>query len=111
VTSNQAAATAAGAVPAARVPPDAAVAATLPGRPFPLGATPGEHVGVAGTNSWWEPLDFTLPVTRPQARWRIEIDSYDLASSPGAPQDERKPGDAVTAGPRSVTVLRSGRQG
>jgi isoamylase len=50
VTSNQAAATAAGAVPAARVPPDAAVAATLPGRPFPLGATPGEHVGVAGTN-------------------------------------------------------------
>ena len=50
MTSNQATTTAAGAVPAARVPPDAAVAATLPGRPFPLGATPGEHVGVAGTN-------------------------------------------------------------
>ena len=50
MTSNQATATTAGAVPAARVPPDSAVAATLPGRPFPLGATPGEHAGVAGTN-------------------------------------------------------------
>ena len=50
MTSNQATATAAGAVPAARVPSDAAVAGTLPGRPFPLGATPGEQVGVAGTN-------------------------------------------------------------
>ena len=29
---------------------DHAIAATLPGRPFPLGATPGEHAGVAGTN-------------------------------------------------------------
>src|ERR1700746_370326 len=26
------------------------MAATLPGQPFPLGATPGEHAGVAGTN-------------------------------------------------------------
>ena len=25
-------------------------AVTLPGRPFPLGATPGEQVGTAGTN-------------------------------------------------------------
>src|SRR6516225_586121 len=41
--------TAAGAVPAARVAPEAR-ATTLPGMPFPLGATPGEQVGVAGTN-------------------------------------------------------------
>ena len=25
-------------------------AVTMPGRPFPLGATPGELLGVAGTN-------------------------------------------------------------
>jgi hypothetical protein len=50
VTSNQAAATAAGAVPAARVAPDARSAVALPGQPFPLGATPGEYLGVAGTN-------------------------------------------------------------
>ena len=48
MTSDQT--TVAAAVPAARVAPDAAVAATLPGRPFPLGATPGEYAGVAGTN-------------------------------------------------------------
>src|SRR6185369_4324659 len=28
----------------------AGAAVTLPGRPFPLGATPGEQVGIAGTN-------------------------------------------------------------
>ena len=49
VTSNQAT-TAAGAVPAARVAPDASGTVALPGQPFPLGATPGEHLGIAGTN-------------------------------------------------------------
>jgi len=49
MTTNQAT-TAAGAVPAARSAPDARPAAALPGRLFPLGATPGEHLGVAGTN-------------------------------------------------------------
>src|SRR5579872_5365875 len=29
---------------------DAGAAATLPGRPFPLGGTPGEQLGIAGTN-------------------------------------------------------------
>jgi isoamylase len=50
MTSSQAAA--AGMVPAARVAPDARATATaaLPGSPFPLGATPGEHLGMAGTN-------------------------------------------------------------
>jgi len=34
----------------ARVPPEAGAGAALPGRMFPLGATPGEHLGLAGTN-------------------------------------------------------------
>ena len=49
MTSRQAAATAAGAVPAA-VAAEGHPAVALPGRPFPLGATPGEHLGMAGTN-------------------------------------------------------------
>jgi len=30
--------------------PSAQGAPVLPGSPFPLGATPGEHLGIAGTN-------------------------------------------------------------
>src|SRR5579859_4047262 len=45
MTSSQA--TAAGAVPAA---PGASATAALPGTPFPLGAAPGRHLGMAGTN-------------------------------------------------------------
>jgi pullulanase/glycogen debranching enzyme len=37
-------------LPAARVALDAAREVAIPGRPFPLGATPGERLGVAGTN-------------------------------------------------------------
>ena len=48
MTSTQAAA--AGAVPAARVAPDASAIVALPGQPFPLGATPGQRLGLAGTN-------------------------------------------------------------
>src|SRR5215472_9483855 len=47
MTSDQAARTAADAVPAAGV---AQTTAALPGRPFPLGATPGQQAGVVGTN-------------------------------------------------------------
>src|SRR5215472_17906793 len=36
--------------PGADVTGDAHVGNVLPGRPFPLGATPGEHFGLAGTN-------------------------------------------------------------
>ena len=50
MTSSQTATTAAGTVPAARLAPDARPGAALPGSPFPLGATPGEHLGLAGTN-------------------------------------------------------------
>ena len=49
MTTSHAAATAAGTVPAARTAPDAHPAA-IPGQQFPLGATPGEHAGMTGTN-------------------------------------------------------------
>ena len=62
-------------------------------------------------NAWWEPLDFTLPDGRPQASWQVEIDSYDLTWQPGSPREERKAGDSVRVGPRSVMVLRSGVPG
>ncbi len=50
MTSSQTTAAAAGAVPAARPAPDIRPGVALPGNPFPLGATPGEHLGLAGTN-------------------------------------------------------------
>ena len=61
-------------------------------------------------NAWWEPLDFVLPVTRGQASWRIDVDTYDPAapgSSTAAPQDA---GDHVTVGPRSIVVLSDPRR-
>jgi isoamylase len=56
-------------------------------------------------NSWWEPLAFTLPATRPGAQWHAEIDSYDPAAPAQAPP--RSAGEQVTVGPRSVAVLRA----
>jgi isoamylase len=58
-------------------------------------------------NAWWEPLDFVLPATRPQARWRVELDTYDLAHPSGADAAERGAGDRLTVGPRSMVVLES----
>jgi glycogen operon protein len=55
-------------------------------------------------NAWWEPLEFVIPATRPRLVWQAEIDSYDPAAPAAAPQ--RRAGDRVTVGPRSVTVLR-----
>jgi isoamylase len=56
-------------------------------------------------NAWWEPLDFTLPATRPDARWAVEIDTHD----PGAQAGDRGAGEAIPVGPRSVVVLKSPR--
>ncbi len=50
MTSGQTTGTAAGPVAADRAVPDAQATVTLPGRPFPLGATPGRQAGVAGAN-------------------------------------------------------------
>ena len=58
-------------------------------------------------NAWWEPLEFVIPETRAGLEWRTEIDTYDPAA-PAAPPP-RLAGDRVTAGPRSVTVLRGPR--
>jgi glycogen operon protein len=52
-------------------------------------------------NAWWEPLDFVLPATRPQASWRVEIDTYD----PASPAGSATAGTHVTVGPRSIVVL------
>jgi isoamylase len=57
-------------------------------------------------NAWWEPLDFVLPATKPQAAWQLELDTYDPAQAAG-PAAPRKAGDTVTVGPRSVAVLLS----
>ena len=56
-------------------------------------------------NSWWQPLGFTLPPTRPGAEWQAEIDSYDPAAPAAATQQHT--GDQVIVGPRSIAVLRS----
>jgi glycogen operon protein len=58
-------------------------------------------------NAWWEPLAFTVPVTRPGQAWHTDIDSYDPAGAGTAPQ--RQAGEQVAAGPRSVVVLRAPR--
>jgi glycogen operon protein len=58
-------------------------------------------------NAWWEPLDFTLPDTRPQAGWQVEIDTHHLAAPAGLAAAERKAGDHMTVGPRSVVVLKN----
>jgi isoamylase len=56
-------------------------------------------------NAWWEPLDFTVPTTRTDARWRAEIDTYDPEAT--AKAAERGAGDKVTVGPRAIAVLRA----
>src|ERR1700748_496509 len=56
-------------------------------------------------NAWWEPLEFTLPATREQAAWQLEIDTDDLAGS-AASTAVGGVGDRRTVGPRSVVVLR-----
>ena len=58
-------------------------------------------------NAWWEPLDFVLPVTREQASWRIDVDTYDPAAPGSWP---RLRGDHVTVGPRSIVVLSDPRR-
>ena len=61
-------------------------------------------------NAWWGPLDFVLPVTRPQASWQVEIDTHDLAgpaTSDGRAAAGRGAGDHITVGPRSVVMLKS----
>ena len=88
-----------------------AIALYLDGRDDPDQASDGTWLAdddfLVLVNAWWEPLDFVLPVTRPHAEWQAEIDTYDL-SPPAAPATgQRRAGDHVIVGPRSVVVLLS----
>jgi glycogen operon protein len=58
-------------------------------------------------NSWWEPVDFSIPATRPSQRWCAEIDTFAPASA--ASSGELRAGDRHTVGPRSLVVLRADR--
>jgi isoamylase len=53
-------------------------------------------------NAWWEPIGFSIPVTRAGTQWQLQIDSYEPGGPGGAPQ---RAGAQVTVGPRSVCVL------
>ena len=55
-------------------------------------------------NAWWEPLSFTVPVTRAGLAWQMAIDTYDPARS--ALETSHVAGDQLIVGPRSVVVLR-----
>jgi glycogen operon protein len=59
-------------------------------------------------NSWWEPLDFTLPSIRPNQRWCAEIDTFEPATAAGS--TELRAADRRTVGPRSLVVLRGGHR-
>ncbi len=62
-------------------------------------------------NAWWDPLTFTIPVTRAPRDgaqpWNVEVSTDDGAAPPG--QATVCTGGQLTAGPRSVTVLRAAR--
>jgi glycogen operon protein len=60
-------------------------------------------------NAWWEPLDFVLPATRENAGWRLEVDTYDPATS-GRSTAAQAAGQRRTVGPRSVVVLSDPRR-
>jgi glycogen operon protein len=55
-------------------------------------------------NAWWEPLDFTVPHTRPGQTWHQEIDTFDPTVTASALVWTAA--DRVSVGPRSLVVLR-----
>ncbi len=54
-------------------------------------------------NGWWEPLQFTIPPTRPGQTWYGEIDTFDptVRPTPSPPAA----GGTIGVGPRSIVVL------
>jgi len=54
-------------------------------------------------NAWWEPVDFTVPDTRPDQTWSPTIDSYEPTGFSLA--TPLSPGDHISVRPRSITVL------
>jgi glycogen operon protein len=55
-------------------------------------------------NSWWEPLDYTIPTTHANQGWYREIDTFDPAATQTSPS--LAAGDRVTVQARSVLVFR-----
>jgi isoamylase len=55
-------------------------------------------------NAWWEPIDFTIPPTRPGQTWLREIDTSISQDRVLSPSGRRRPGRSRT---RSVVVLRA----
>jgi glycogen operon protein len=64
-------------------------------------------------NAWWEPPDFLLPDTRPQAGWQTDVGTFGSPVPQAGPLDgpavPAGAGDKLTVGPRIVVVLRSPR--
>jgi glycogen operon protein len=58
-------------------------------------------------NSWWEPLEFVVPTTRPEQRWSVEFDTFNLTSQ--ANPNDLRAGDKRGVGPRSLVILRAAR--
>jgi hypothetical protein len=102
--------------------PSAQGAPALPGSPFPLGATPGEHLGLAGTNFAIASsvatsvtlclfdeagVETQIPATRDGTTWQTAIDTYVPARSAAAAP--LRAGGQLTVSPRSIAVLRSPR--
>jgi isoamylase len=56
-------------------------------------------------NAWWEPLDFVIPATRPQAAWQVEIDTYE----PESRALSVTAGGLLAVSARSVVVLSNPR--
>ena len=54
-------------------------------------------------NAWWQPLDFTVPTTRPGQTWRPVLDTYESAGTP-LPADFGVD-DQVVVRPRSLVLL------
>ncbi|HET9079758.1 MAG TPA: glycogen debranching protein GlgX [Trebonia sp.] len=60
-------------------------------------------------NAYWDPVTFRIPPVRPDPQtWFAELDSY-APSVSAAREFPKHTGDQVTAGPRSVQVLRAPR--
>jgi isoamylase len=60
-------------------------------------------------NAWWEPLDFTLPGTRPGQTWEPLIDTHEPSGT--ATSGKLAAGEHRLVGPRSLVLLQSRRLG
>ena len=55
-------------------------------------------------NSWWQPLDFTIPATRAHQEWCTEVDTFDPSTVETSAAISA--GNRLSVGPRSIRVLR-----